>query len=360
MLMILNITKKLKVLETVFVITVLVFTPILFANKSYASQILNRKLTLSSSLGGASNVSYAFSTSSSLPTTTTPVKSVDIKFCESLADGCISTPDGFSSSTSTLASQPTGLGAASGWTVDNSSAGFLRIVNASNSTNPSGNVSIVWDGVHNPTASNTTFYAIVTTYSNADWTGAIDSGSLALSTSGELQVTFTVDETLTFCTGTSITGQNCGTISGSTVSLGRGSSIATSTGTSVMAAATNGSTGYSITVNGQTLTSGSDSIDAMSTGGASIIGNEQFGINLAGNNVTPAVGASVSGSGSAVAETGYNTNDNFKFVDGETIASASGPTNANTFTISYIANIAGSTPAGTYTTNLNYIATANF
>ena len=62
----------------------------------------------------------------------------------------------------------------------------------------------------------------------------------------------------------------------------------------------------------------------------------------------------------AVAGTGYGTADIFKFASGETVASASGPSNANTFTVSYIANIAGSTPAGTYNTSLNYVATANF
>lgn len=279
--MLINFTKKLKIAEALVVIAILALTPVLITKNSSASQITNRKLTLSNSLGNASGVTYAFSTTTALPTSTTPIKSVAIKFCESLADGCISAPSGFSSSTSTLASQPTGLGATSGWTVDATTASALRIVNASNSTNPSGNVQISWSGVHNPTAKNTTFYAIVTTYSNADWTGAIDSGSLALSTSESVQVTLTVDETLTFCTGTSITGQNCGTISGNTVSLGRGSISATSSGTSVMSAATNGSTGYSITVNGGTLTSGLDSIDAMSIASGSNVGTEQFGINLA-------------------------------------------------------------------------------
>lgn len=45
---------------------------------------------------------------------------------------------------------------------------------------------------------------------------------------------------------------------------------------------------------------------------------------------------------------------------GEVIASATGPTNANTFTVGYIANIDGITPAGVYTSNLTYIVTANF
>lgn len=324
-----------------------------------ADPITGRSVTLSSSSADASGITYTLD-ADALPTTGTAVKSAEIKFCTSLTDSCASTPSGFSSASSTLASQPSGLGSASGWTVNTSTSGSLRIVNASNSTTPSGAVSIVWNGVHNPTTTNTTFYGIITTYSNADWTGALDTGSVALSTSTQISVALTVNETLTFCTGTSITGQNCGTVSGSQVNLGNGSTTATATGTSVFAASTNGTTGYSVTVNGNTLQSGGNNITAMASGGASVMNSKQFGINLADANTTPVVGAAKSGSGNGAAETNYGTNDSFRFVSGETVASASGATNANTFTVSYIANIDGSTPAGIYSTILTYTATANF
>ncbi len=68
----------------------------------------------------------------------------------------------------------------------------------------------------------------------------------------------------------------------------------------------------------------------------------------------------MSGSGTGTAATGYSTSNNFKFVTGDTVASATGPTNSNTYTVSYIANIDGSTAAGSYSTVLTYIATANF
>jgi hypothetical protein len=158
----------------------------------------------------------------------------------------------------------------------------------------------VWSGVTNPIADNTTFYAIISTYSNADWTGEIDTGSIALSTSTQVQISLTVDELLTFCAGTSITGQNCATISGNFVDMGHGSTTSTATGASVMAASTNGSSGYTITVSGSTLTSGVNTITALSGGGSSTIGVKQFGLNLAGGNTAPAVGAAVSGTGTGV------------------------------------------------------------
>lgn len=332
--------------------------PFVGSMQASAAVIMGRSVLLSTSVGGASGVTYTLATAA-LPTTSTAVKSAQIQFCTSLTGAC-TTPTGFSASSSTLASQPTGLGAASGWTVSAATPGSLRILNASNATNPSGTVSIIWSNISNPTATNTTFYGIITTYSDSAWTTPIDTGSVALSTTTQIQVALTVNEALTFCTGTSITGQNCGTASGSQVNLGSASTTTTSTGTSIISASTNGGTGYSVTVNGSTLTSGTNTITALTSGGASSIGSKQFGFNLAGSNTTPVVGAAESGTGTATASTNYGTSDTFRFATGETIATATGPTNANTFTIGYIANIDGLTPPGIYTSNLTYIATANF
>lgn len=126
-----------------------------------------------------------------------------------------------------------------------------------------------------------------------------------------------------------------------------------------MSAATNANSGYAITVNGVTLTSGANTITALASQTASTQGNSQFGINLKAN-ATPSVGSEVSGSGSGTASANYGTADQFRFVTGDTVASASGPTNSNTYTVSYIANISGSTKPGSYATDLTYIATATF
>ncbi len=334
--------------------------PLVNATMVNAAPIMGRSVTLSNSVGDASNVTYTLNTTIALPTTGTAVKSAEIKFCTTPTGACTK-PAGFANAASTLASQPTGLGAAAGWTVNTATDGSLRIVNAANATNPTGNVAIIWNGVHNPTANNTTFYGIITTFSDSSWITSIDTGSVALSTSAQIQVALTVNETLTFCTGTSITGENCGTIAGSLVNLGNASTTSTATGTSVMAASTNGNNGYTITVNGTTLTSGSNTITAIAAGGTSAIGAKQFGINIYnGANTTPVVGAARTGTGTGAASANYGTLNNFRFATGETVASVAGPTNANTFTIGYIANIDGITPAGAYTTNLTYIATANY
>ena len=353
-----NITQNIRKSLNIFIALGLVFAQFSYISPVSAASVTNKKVTVSNSAAGASGVTYTFA-SNALPTTGTAVKSVSIDICDAASGACTNTGSslGFSALSSAIASQPTGLGSASGWTVSAASQYSLRILNASNATTPSGAVQIVWNTVTNPTAANSTFYARVTTYSAAGWTGAIDTGVIAMSTSSLIQVALAVNETLTFCTGTSITGQNCGTITGTSVNLGTGSTTSTNSGTSVFAASTNGNSGYTVTVNGTSLSNGSHTMDTL--GGASSIGTEQFGLNLVANT-TPSVGAALSGAGTAAVGPTYATANTFPYSTGSTVASVAVPTNANTFTVSYIANIGGITPPGAYSTYLNYIATANF
>jgi hypothetical protein len=141
-----------------------------------------------------------------------------------------------------------------------------------------------------------------------------------------------------------------------------------------MAASTNADSGYSITVNGTTLTSGSNTVTAMTTtgtGDAPVRGTSQFGMNLRAN--TSAVAASFPGSSADVAPanngsnykaralTGYASVDHFRFVSGEAVAdSTSDPSDIETYTVSYIVNVNGAQAVGTYTTTLTYICTATF
>ena len=328
---------------------------------SSAAQITARKLTLSSSSAASSNATTSYTFNFTLPSSTV-LQSLSADICTT-ASGTCTTPTGFSNSSSTLSSQPTNLGDASGWTVNTATAGSLRLSKSGNTAAPSGSQTIVFGNVQNPTTANQTFYARITTYSAANWTSAVDTGIVAAATTSLITLTGTMDESLSFCTGTSITGQNCGTVAGSSVNFGTFSSGSTSSGSSVMAASTNGSSGYIITVNGSTMTcsacSGSPTIAALSTQTAATTGSAQFGLNLRANS-TPSVGADPSGSGSGTYASNYGTTNQYRFVSGDTVASASGSTNANTFTVSYIVDVPGSQAAGSYTTSLNYICTPTF
>jgi hypothetical protein len=84
---------------------------------------------------------------------------------------------------------------------------------------------------------------------------------------------------------------------------------------------------------------------------------------------TPAVGTEVAPVSNGTnyrgqSITGYSTIDAFKFITGDTVANSSqggaGGSDSQIFTVSYIVNVPGSQPAGTYTTTLTYICTPTF
>jgi hypothetical protein len=213
---------------------------------------------------------------------------------------------------------------------------------------PSGSQTVGFSNVTNPSAPNSTFFMRITTYSDSAWTTSIDTGVVATSTAGQITVTASVDQALTF------------TLATATIPLGTITTSTTGSGTSSMTASTNGSTGYSIAYSGTTLTSGLNTITAMAAAAGSTQNSSQFGINLM-LNTTPSIGSNVSGGGSGSPATGYGTQNQYKFnTAGETIASATVPTLSNVYTTSYIANVNGTAPAGFYSTVLTYVATANF
>jgi len=184
-------------------------------------------------------------------------------------------------------------------------------------------------------------------------------------------------ESLVFCTGgtvgTTSGVPDCATATSGAVAFNQlFSPTDTATATSQMAASTNAGTGYNITVNGATLTSGSNTITAMGSSTTGVRGTSQFGLNLKANTVatsTPAIGTEVAPASNGTnyrgqSIGGYSTVDNFKFVTADSVANSGnaslGGSDAQIFTVSYIVNVPGSQPAGTYTTTLTYICTPTF
>lgn len=315
-----------------------------FSNIAAASPITGRKVVIDSSIANTSTAyEFTFTSPSS-----TAIKSASFAACTTATGSCSAVP-GFSASSSTLASQPVNMGSSSGWTVNTSNAGELRLSNSSNSTSPSADQVVKFSGVVNPSSVNSTFFIRITTFSDASWTTPIDTGSVATSTVGQVTVTVSIDESLTLILGST------------TVALTQPSIASTGTGTSSLTVATNASSGYSINYSGGDLTSGSNVLTAMSSVDSSRTNTKQFGMNLV-SNTAPSIGSNVTGLGSGVVKNGYNTTNQFKFVPNtsETIASALAPTNSNVFTTSYIANMDGATAAGAYSTALTYAITANF
>lgn len=312
---------------------------------SAVGQLTARKFVLGSSAPLAvTTYEFDFTTA-----TTATFQSIGVQICDA-ASGTCNAPGSWANTGSAFSSSTL----SGTWTNNTSTAGSLRAsATSASSTTAATAKQFIWSNVTNPTSANSTFYARITLYSDAAWTTAVDSGVAVSSTAGQITVTASVDESLTF------------TLASATVALGALTTATTPSGTSTMSAATNAGSGYVITVNGTTLTSGVNTITAMgtqSTNGTPAVssqGSSQFGINLVANT-TPSVGSNVSGGGTGTFGTNYGTANSYRFFTGDTVASATAATNSNTFTVSYIANVAGVTKPGSYSTVLTYIATPTF
>jgi hypothetical protein len=303
----------------------------------------------------------------------TNIGSIQFLYC-TLAAGACTTPTGLVTTAATMGTQS----GATGFTIVNTTNGAPYITRVSASVAAGTALSYQLSTVTNPTATNKTFFVRISTFASIDTTGvAIDTGSVAASTATQILLTGTMPESLVFCTGatvgTTVGVPDCLTATAGAVSFNQlFSPTDTATATSQMAASTNAGTGYAITVNGSTLTSGANTVTGMPATGLGTHGISQFGLNLKANTVltsTLAVGTEVAPAANGTNYKGqsapsYNTVDNFKFVTGDTVANSAnggaGGTDAQIFTASYIVNVPGSQPAGTYTTTLTYICTPTF
>ena len=118
-----------------------------------------------------------------------------------------------------------------------------------------------------------------------------------------------------------------------------------------MTAGTNATSGYTISVQGATLTSNANTIDALAANTASSPGTEQFGLRATASGGSGTVSAPYAASGYAYTGTSSTP---------ATIATATAPSATTTYPVRYMANISATTEAGSYTTNHTYIATGNF
>jgi hypothetical protein len=286
--------------------------------------------------------------------TTANIGSIKFDICSTPTGACV-VPAGLITTAATLVAQS----GATGFGMVNTTNGSPYISRAAASIPATTALSYTLGVIKNPSTANSSYYLRITTFTGADGaTGPTDTGTVALSTAQPVQLTGVTPEILVFCVGTTITS-DCTTISGSTIDFGDFSPAITRSGTSVMQAQTNAANGYNITVNGSTLSSGVNTIPALGGQNPSVIGVGQFGLNIRANT-TPAIGSDPTGAGSGTFSLNYGTANQYRFVNGDSVAQAAIPTNANTFTSSYIVNIGGAQAAGVYTATMTYICTASF
>ena len=241
----------------------------------------------------------------------------------------------FTASTVTLSS-PTGVAGAAA-----SSSILIKIGTAATST--------AVNRITNYASATTTLLTITTA-------GGTDSAVIALPviTNSIVNITATVSPTITFTIDTN--ALQFGTLNSSlarwatSTAGGSGSDVVGN----VLTINTNSTSGFSITLQGSTLTASSGTITPITGSPAvSATSTSQFGLY-----------AVETGGTGATSSVNYRTAGSYFFGATATTTSVLGsgtsPTATATYSIHYIANISPTTPAGAYSTNLTYIATPQF
>lgn len=184
-----------------------------------------------------------------------------------------------------------------------------------------------------------------------------DSGSITVPiiTNSQVAVTATVSQTLSFSISSNSIGFGTLSTSASTYANTAGTGTATETAAHTITASTNGGSGYTIALSGDTLKSGANSITALGASPTALAtGTSQFGVRATASGGTGTVSSPYNGS---AGNYGFGTTPPLSNV---AFATATGATAATTYSNFYAANISPTTPAGSYTTTLTYVATANF
>lgn len=144
--------------------------------------------------------------------------------------------------------------------------------------------------------------------------------------------------------------------------FGNFSASTTATANATFSVSNYTSYGYAVQIIGGPPKNGPNTIQAMSSSDSSIPGLDQFGMNLVANTVPASVGANPDQGqfGFGVAAPNYGTSNIYRYVSGETIATAPKSSGVTNYTITYIVNVDGLTPGGKYASDQTIICTGTF
>lgn len=273
---------------------------------------------------------------------------------------------GLSTASSAFVSQ--NVTATGTWTVDNtqSAAGKLRLVNSTPVAPQSGSHTAVWSGVVNGSTSNTSYFAVIRTYTDNTCTTPVDTATVQFIYTDGQAATVSVDPTLAFSIA-GITGNGSLTVNGATITNGLATTATTipfgtaTIGANKVAAqtitvTTNAGSGYTVYTRytGQLTSSGGGTIADFTSGGAS--------------NSTPQAftAAGTEGFGYTTEDTTLGTGTASRFSGGKwapftttnaEVAYNGAPVSSDATKIGYQVGVSGTTKAGAYNTTVIYTAT---
>lgn len=327
----------------------------LIAPSASSLELAQRSLNLSDDSTG---VATDYQVNLKLNNTSDSLGSIVFLFCSNtplIADPCTA-PTGLDASGASLISQ----NGATGFVISPGSNANKLVISRAPAAPAGSDLSYIFSNITNPSQTGGDYLRIITTTgANATGTDTND-GGLAFAITNAVKIRAEVPPYLTFCTGVTITGYDCANARGDYINFGELSSNHTSSSQQQLLAATNAASGYTISLLGNTMTSGNNTIQPLSTNSYSRPGTSQFGLNLVANS-NPRIGANPSGLGQNTSvSTGYNQTNSFRFRSGEVVASSSAPANYRKYTVSYIVNVPKKQKPGIYATTITYVALGNF
>lgn len=322
-------------------------------NQALAGDLLSRSVLVGTSQPSAVTThTYGFQT-----VTAGLIGSIEFEYCSNSPFVGLSctVPAGLDVSAAVLSTQ---IGI-TGFIVDPLTTANRIVLSRAPTVQPITTANYIFSAITNPSTLAQTTFVRISTYASNDATGPrTDLGSVAFSTSGSVTTQGFVPPYLIFCVGVTV-AIDCSSTTGNYINLGILRPTQASTGTSQMSTYTNDYTGYVLTMLGNTMTSGTNVIPALSTPTLSAPGNSQFGINLRDNS-SPDTGIDPVGPGTGAPATDYDIPDSFTFNNGDIVATSPFSTEANVMTVTYMVNVAGAQPPGVYVTTITYIATVQF
>ena len=336
-------------------VLLLLARPLGVIDASSSGTLINRFVKLSDNRATKTGIDYTIGFDF---VNTNTIGSVEIEFCSNdpfPATSC-TVPSGFDVSNAALTSQ-VGPG---DFVIDavDTNAHRLVLSRPPSAIAPS-SIKFVLTNVNNATNTGSQ-YARVQSFSSVNASGIpIDQAGIAFSILGDFSVLTEVPPRLEFCVGVKINSVDCSDVQGDSFDYGDFKVNNPTTARSQFNIATNAKDGYTVVINGNTLTSGNNVIKSIPSHSVSILGSNQFGMNMV-KNFDPDVGDNPAGPGLGTPSANYAISNEFVFNDGDIIASYNTADNYTLFTTSYLVNIKKSQPAGIYSTTLTYIATGHF
>jgi len=162
-------------------------------------------------------------------------------------------------------------------------------------------------------------------------------------------------------------------VNGTNTNVGVLSTASTTTTTATFSVKSYLSSGYTVVTVSPPPQNNAYTMHAMNPQTSSAIGSEQFGMNLVANTGCTGIPGTLGASPAQIPSTAfgfgiagnginsdYNTACQFKYHQGDTLASSPKSSGETDYTISYIYNISNLTAGGTYTFNDVLVATATF